>query len=164
MLFINERMYEHKVFRVNYTSYDLRRGQDSINVEKHPDVMVLLREWDATQHPFSYARVLGIFHIELSFEADDDVSSVAQHYMEFLWVRWYELDTTYGGGFKHRRMYRIQPTAPSSDHAYGFLDPADVIRGAHFIPASSHQHSDRPGENYDAAYYVNMQGILTQFF
>ncbi|TFY50777.1 hypothetical protein EVJ58_g10894, partial [Rhodofomes roseus] len=33
-----DRMYLHKVLRVNYTTYDMRRGQDSINPRTHPNI------------------------------------------------------------------------------------------------------------------------------
>ncbi len=42
----NGTIYQHKVLRVNYTTYDLRRGQDSLNprIPGHADVMVLSPE------------------------------------------------------------------------------------------------------------------------
>jgi hypothetical protein len=39
--FVNNRIYKHKVMRVNYTTYDLRRAQDSLNSRTHADIMVL---------------------------------------------------------------------------------------------------------------------------
>src|SRR5215471_21351866 len=34
---INNRIYEHKVMRLNYTTYELRRAQDSLNSRIHAD-------------------------------------------------------------------------------------------------------------------------------
>ena len=56
---INDRIYRHKVLRVNYTTYNVRREQDSLNPRTHGDIMVL--SVDDT-HPYWYARIIGIFH------------------------------------------------------------------------------------------------------
>lgn len=58
-------MYLHKVVRLNYTTYDMRRGQDTINLRTHPNVMLLAHEDDeeAGEHPYWYARVLSVFHV-----------------------------------------------------------------------------------------------------
>ncbi|KAF9555171.1 hypothetical protein CPC08DRAFT_613770, partial [Agrocybe pediades] len=37
----NDSLFCHKVLRINYTTYDLRRSQDSVNPRTHPDVMTL---------------------------------------------------------------------------------------------------------------------------
>lgn len=62
--FVNNLIYRHKVIRINYTTYDMRRSQDSVNPRTHADIMVLSHENDATtpSHPYWYARVLGVFH------------------------------------------------------------------------------------------------------
>ena len=39
--FVNNRFYLHKVLRINYTSYDMRREQDSLNPRTHANVMML---------------------------------------------------------------------------------------------------------------------------
>jgi len=84
-------IYEHKFLRVNYTTYDLRREQDSINPRTHPDVMVLSGETaedtdDA--HPYWYARVIGIYHARVRHIGPLSKSSEPQR-LEFLRVRWY---------------------------------------------------------------------------
>ena len=38
---INDRIYRHKVLRVNYTTYNVHRDQDSLNPRTHGDIMVL---------------------------------------------------------------------------------------------------------------------------
>jgi len=53
---VNDRIYQHKV---NYTTYNARRSQDSLNPCTHGDIMVL--SWDDS-HPYWYARIMGIFH------------------------------------------------------------------------------------------------------
>ncbi len=37
---VDDRLFRHKVMRVNYTTYDMLRDQDSINPRTHADVMV----------------------------------------------------------------------------------------------------------------------------
>jgi hypothetical protein len=54
VMFVNNRIYKHKVMRVNYATYDLRRAQDSLNSRTHPDIMVLSHEDDGT-HPYWFA-------------------------------------------------------------------------------------------------------------
>lgn len=55
---INDLLYIHKVLRVNYTSYNLHRSQDSINPRNHCDIMTLSQESENGDliHPYSYAR------------------------------------------------------------------------------------------------------------
>ncbi|KAG6904686.1 hypothetical protein DXG01_008103, partial [Tephrocybe rancida] len=54
--------------------------------------------------------------------------------IEFLWVRWYQRDPTYCAGFKRKRLHRLQYLLDSDPEAYRFLNPDEVIRGAHIIP------------------------------
>lgn len=37
----NNRIYHHRVCRINYTTYDVRRAQDSINPRTHADISTL---------------------------------------------------------------------------------------------------------------------------
>ena len=62
---VKDRMYLHKVVRLNYTTYDMRRGQDTINPRTHPNIMLLAHEDDeeAGEQPYWYARVLSVFHV-----------------------------------------------------------------------------------------------------
>jgi hypothetical protein len=128
---LRETLYRHKVCRINYTSYDLRRSQDSINPRTHADIMLLDPNGDAN-HPFWFARVIGIFHVNVSFRGKVTL-------MHLLWVRWFGTDYKYKSGFKHRRLPRIGFLA---NEAMGFVNPDDVIRAAHIIPAFAHGRSD----------------------
>ncbi|KAG6903811.1 hypothetical protein DXG01_014737 [Tephrocybe rancida] len=52
-----ETLYFHKIMRVNFTSYNARRSQDSFNPStSHCDVMVL--SGSASGHQFRYADAL----------------------------------------------------------------------------------------------------------
>jgi hypothetical protein len=61
--------------------------------------MVLSPETAANAHPFWYARVLGIFHLEVLHTGTDSQNGSVQH-MEFLWVRWFGTEPDYRSGFK----------------------------------------------------------------
>ena len=56
---INNQIYQHKVLWVNYTTYNVRWDQDSLNPRTHGDIMVLSRD---DEHPYWYAHIVGIFH------------------------------------------------------------------------------------------------------
>ncbi|KAG9046273.1 hypothetical protein FS837_004731 [Tulasnella sp. UAMH 9824] len=63
-------LYEHSHLRINYTTYDVRRAQDSISLRtSRRDVMVPAND-AKLDHPFWYARVLGIYHTFVSEERD----------------------------------------------------------------------------------------------
>nr|GAT45241.1 predicted protein [Mycena chlorophos] len=130
----NDRIYEHKVFRVNYTTYDVRRAQDSLNPRYHSDIMLPAPEGDST-HPFRYAQIIGIYHADVIHNVPG--ASAAAKRMEFLHVRWYHLEAVWRGRdcFKRRRLYRVQFLPADDPNAFGFVNPDDVIRAAHLIPS-----------------------------
>jgi hypothetical protein len=181
ILIRNDRLYYHKasrmhslyrlsvdatqVFRVNYTSYDVRREQDSMNPRTHADIMMLAPETeDPNAHPFVYGRILGIYHADVARNIPGATTVPAP--IEFLWVRWFRLDKTYTGGFKHKRLHRLEFVPDSEPGAYGFVNPDDVIRGAHLIPAFHYGATeDAPGPSFARAedelddwlyHYVNL--------
>ncbi|TBU61766.1 hypothetical protein BD310DRAFT_1036813 [Dichomitus squalens] len=146
----NDRLYRHKVLRVNYTTYDMRRDQDSINPRTHPDIMMLAPE--ASPHPYLYARVIGIFHVDAyhageSLDGSDDTDTEA---IQVLWVRWFDLDPRAPGGFKARRLPRLK-WAALDDNAFGFVSPDQVLRAAYLMPAFAHGQSDRALPGYSVA-------------
>jgi hypothetical protein len=166
--FVGNRIYRHKVIRINHTTYDGRRNQDSLNPRTHADFMVLAHEDDtddsSNMHPYWYGRIIGVFHACVKHTGPASKTSDSQQ-VNFLWVRWFGRDLTYRSGFKAKRLPRIG-FIDSSD-AFGFVDPREVIRGVHLIPAFaygktsdllSHSIARNPREkdldwNY---YYVNM--------
>jgi hypothetical protein len=157
------RLYIHKYCRINYTTYDGRRNQDTINTTTHSGIMLLSHDEEETRtHPFWYAQVAGIFHVVVRYERLPPVT------MHFLWVRWLGLDPDYPCGWAHRRLPRVGfvPEDGTTD-TFGFLDPAVVVRAAHFMPAFHHGRTNellgpsiaRPDEDEDEDwqfYYVGM--------
>ena len=158
----------HKVLRVNWTSYDMRRMQDSINPRTHPDVV--LDAADGSTHPYLYARILGIFHV-LAYRAGPGLASTEPELMQVLWVRWFDLDTSAPGGLKHRRLHRLQWAR--DDDSFGFVSPECVLRATHLIPAFAYGRTDEALPGYSIArqeddddddewrfYYVSMYMVL----
>ncbi|TBU39561.1 hypothetical protein BD309DRAFT_1003667 [Dichomitus squalens] len=146
----NSRLYRHKVLRVNYTTYDMRRDQDSINPRTHPDVMMLAP--NGASHPYLYARVIGIFHVEAYFagESLDGTDDTDPETIHVLWVRWFDLDPHAPGGFKARRLPRLR-WAQLDDDAFGFVSPTQVLRAANLMPAFAHGQSDAALPGYSVA-------------
>jgi hypothetical protein len=131
LLIKDNRLYEHQILRINFTSYDIRRDQDSINVGTNSDIMVLAQDKD-NGHPYWYARIIKIYHAMICRTGCGNTWEKR----DFLWVRWYGLDTSRRFGFKTRRLPSVGFLDPShDDEAFGFIDPAAVIRAVHLIPA-----------------------------
>ncbi len=54
----------------------------------------------------------------------------------FLWVRWFGMEPSqYCHGFQVGHLPKIGFVKSSDNYAFTFLDPTQVIRGAHLIPA-----------------------------
>lgn len=152
LVFNADQVYKHHIVHFNYTTYDIRCSQDTINVRTlHSNIMVLAQPDDDEPPAFSqpppsfhYAKVLGTYHVNLIYIGPGSVDFTA-HRFEFLWVRWY-------GQVGHhtwadRRLDRVRFMALNDPDAFGFLDPADVIRGCHIIPhfALGKLHEDSRG-------------------
>lgn len=144
VLFKHDRIYRHNIMRINFTSYDVRRCEDVIHPgTQHCNVMVLASE-SGSIHPYSYARVLGIFHANVIYIGEGNFD-YHPYRLEFLWVRWYELQSS--GGWPTRRLDEIRFPAMTNDDAFGFLDPSDVLRACHIVPClrNGKTHSDNLG-------------------
>ncbi|KAJ3556338.1 hypothetical protein NM688_g2089 [Phlebia brevispora] len=135
---VANRIYRHQVMCVNYTTYDARRDQDSINPRTHADIMLLNPGEDdlpeEKRHPYWYARVYGIFHANVQYIGPDGRWPQPRR-MEFLWVRWFGRDLSAPCGFAARRLPRLGFVDGEDSDWFCFLDPSLVIRGVHLIPA-----------------------------
>lgn len=158
---------ESKIVRINYTSYDIRRGHDCLRSDRRPFLMMLSREDASERHPFWYCQLIKAFHIQVRF-CPGGVSQ-SQETLEVLWVRWLGIDLDHRWGFKQGALPKVGFVPDMGDSpAFGFLDPSLVIRGCHLIPAFVDGRTDQllprgtsvarlPGETDDwAGYYVNM--------
>lgn len=162
VVFKQDRMYKHNTMRINYTSYDVRRGEDVIHTNtSHCDVMMLNPNASLSSHRFWYARVLGIYHANVIY-IGEDATDYTPRRLEFLWVRWYEEDAL-STGWTDRCLDRVRFPPVTREDAFGFIDPADVLRSCHLIPAfyRGKAYSDGIGMSHCAqdsndwrAYYI----------
>lgn len=107
----------------------------------------------SNRHRFLYGRVLGIFHVNVVYNGPGAPDNEPRRF-DVLWIRWYDLLEAEETNKAVRRSARAGPrptekliTPPSLDRlsfrpwdtedAIDFLDPAQVIRGCHIIPAFS---------------------------
>lgn len=174
LFFKNDRLYKHRTLRVNYTTYDVRRAQDTINPNTaHKDIMVLRddsndieNEDRGASNRFLYARVLGIYHANVIYTGRGMLDYQPRR-LEFLWVRWFQ-PTPLPCGWDSRRLDCVKFMPVAHEHAFGFLDPADVIRACHIIPrmALGKVHDDR-GLSVCAKdrddwqyYYINRSALI----
>jgi hypothetical protein len=69
ILIRHDRMYVHKVLKVNYTTYDMRQDQDVLNPgTSHCNIMVLAQpDTNEASGHFLYARILSIYHININY-------------------------------------------------------------------------------------------------
>ena len=132
-------LFSHKVLRVQYTTYDMRRAQASLNPRSHADFMALAPSSPDTRdsdHPFVYGRLIGIFHAYVKYLGPGASTSHGDYrQVDFIWVRWFQRDNSFEGGLDAQRLHRFQFVRSSSPGAFEFFDPADVLRDAHMIPA-----------------------------
>jgi hypothetical protein len=138
----NNRLYQHQVLRINYTTYDNRRAQDTINPRTRPDIMMLSGENEEGDHahPYWYARVLGIYHVRVLHTGKFSKSSQLQT-MQFLHVRWFGHHVKHRSGWKARHLHRVSFIDGNSE-PFGFVDPAYVIRAAHLIPVFAFRETE----------------------
>ena len=163
-----DRFYKHNLMRLNYMTYDVRRAQDIINPSTSNCNIMLLADQISSDpaivspHPYIYARVLGIFHINATYTGPD-VADYYSHRVNFLWVRWYQYVED-GAGWDASTLDCVRFLPMADDGAFGFVDPDDVLRGCHIIPQFSHglRHLDGTDNSHCAQdsldwhfYYVN---------
>jgi hypothetical protein len=105
-----------------------------VNPRTNADIMVLSQETDddSDGHPYWYARILGIFHVEIRHVGPLSTDSNVRR-MDFVWVRWFGTDPTHCDGWEAKRLRRIGFLP--GDTAFGFIDPIQIIRAVHLIPA-----------------------------
>jgi hypothetical protein len=87
-----------------------------------------------SNHPFLYARVLGIYHANVIYTAGGDYTP---RRMEFLWVRWFKYDQVRSIGWADLKLDPLGFPPMAAEGAFGFVDPEDVLRGCHVLPAFS---------------------------
>lgn len=144
----NDKLYRHLTLKLTYTTYDIQRGQDNINPNSHPDIMMITHESE-DDVPYEYARVMGIFRAHVSyFDFKNPRTEPVQ--MEFLWIRRFELISR-GSPFTTKRYTKVKFHDNSHRDAYGFVAPDKILRAVHVMPV----FADGKDVNGWKAYYIN---------
>lgn len=137
--FKSDSIYHHKLLRFNFTTYAVRRRTDIVNpgMSRH-NVMLLADCPDGNSHPFLYARVLGAYHANVIYSGPGMRDYKARHF-DFLWVRWYEVidPGSSESGWSSSTLDSVRFPPLHNNESFGFVDPIDVLRGCHIIPAFS---------------------------
>ena len=98
-------------------------------------------------HPYWYARILGVFHAQVlcipqpNCKPEIPTLYEAQH-MEFVWVRWYGNEPDHVSGSGVARLHKIGFVPSSDPGAFGFLDPSLIIRACHLVPSFADGRTD----------------------
>lgn len=140
VFFKSDCIYRHKILRFNFTTYAVRRRTDIVNpgTSRH-NVMLLADSANGStsnSHPFLYARVLGAYHANVIYSGPGMQDYKARHF-DFLWVRWYEVVDPGSSGWSNSTLDSVRFPPLHDNESFGFVDPKDVLRGCHIIPAFS---------------------------
>ncbi|KAF8625106.1 hypothetical protein AX17_006931 [Amanita inopinata Kibby_2008] len=128
--------------------------------------MLLSHEDSESAHPYWYARVIGIYHALILHTGPESKNAQPQR-MGFLHVRWFGLEESYRSGWNVRRLHQVCFLGSANPGAFGFINPSDVIRGLHLMPAFHYGRTKelhppstiRPEVDRDedwVAFYVNI--------
>lgn len=132
----DERLYRHAYARFNFTTYDLQRDQDVVQWSGSKRGMLIYSPNADGPHPWCYAIVLGIFHLEAALPNKPPAR------VEFLWVRWLDIDPSWIAGPSTCNLERVCFAVGDPEDCFGFIDPKCVIRGCHLIPAFAHGRTE----------------------
>ena len=133
IIFNRDHIYKHLIMRLNFTSYDLHCKTEALNPHlSNHNVMMLVSEDNTSDHPYSYTRVLGIFHANLIYTGPGSIDYLPWH-IEFLWVWWFDLD--WSARWENSTLDKGSFLPMHQPHAFGFVDPSDVLRCCHLIPS-----------------------------
>ena len=124
--FRGNKLYQHKVVRVNYTTYNICRAHDSLNPWTHADFMVLAHEDGNDVFPYWFSHIIGVFHADIVHTEAASKSAEPQQ-MDFLWVRWFGRDLSHKSGFKATRLHRLGFLPNNEPGAFAFLDLQEII-------------------------------------
>ncbi|KIM56162.1 hypothetical protein SCLCIDRAFT_29860 [Scleroderma citrinum Foug A] len=138
VLFKDSHIFQHKVLHVNYTTYDVHHNQDIFNPgSDHCDLIMLATpgsdEEPETQHHFCYARLISVYHANIHFIGPGSKDYLPRQ-LDFIHVWWFELVPP--TSVKNRTRLDMLQFVPMNDvNTFDFVDPADILRGCHLIPA-----------------------------
>jgi hypothetical protein len=85
-------------------------------------------------HHFLYARVLGAYHANVIYTGPGMRDYNARRF-DFLWVQWFEIIDPASSGWYNSTLDTVRFPPMHHDDSFGFVDPKDVLRGCHILPA-----------------------------
>ena len=145
----------------------MRRGRDTVNCgTPHHNVMLLSSatsdDESSSNSRYLYARVLGAYHANVIYTGRGMLDYKPRR-IDFLWVRWYQVRRAGTDSWTNSELPMVTFPPLQSDSAFGFVDPSNVLRACHIIPAFALRqvHEDgiglssraRDRDDYNA-YYV----------
>ena len=84
--FKHDCLYHYHILRINYTTYNICCKQDTINPSTlHRNIMVLVNDEVNGNDPYTYARVIGIYHANVIYTGVQR-ADYTPYRMQFLWV------------------------------------------------------------------------------
>ncbi|KAG2337494.1 hypothetical protein BDR05DRAFT_841760, partial [Suillus weaverae] len=85
-------------------------------------------------HPYWYARVIKVFHINVECHENNSVLYSCPMQIKFIFVWWFRQDGS-RAGWAAKCLHRLKffDSEDGTGDAYGFLDPDNVIHGVHLI-------------------------------
>ncbi|TEB24923.1 hypothetical protein FA13DRAFT_1796782 [Coprinellus micaceus] len=141
------RIHAHRLLRVNYTTYDVRREQDVLHVDTPQcNFMTLNDQYEPktwlSEHPYTYGKLLGVFHADVSYVGllPSDTPAPRFHRIDFAWVHWY----SFIGPKGEFSLDRVSPRPITSHGVLEFIDPSYIIRSVHLIPQFSQGKEAEP--------------------
>jgi hypothetical protein len=138
VFFKKDCIYHHRLLRFHFTTYDVRRGTDIVNAgTSRCTVMLLADHADdsaGSSQRFLYARILGAYHVNVVYTGPGMRDYEARRF-DFLWVRWFEVVEPASSGWGNSTLDSVRFPPMHHNNSFGFVDPADVLRGCHILPA-----------------------------
>lgn len=137
VVFQDNRIFNHQILRLIYTTYDVRRDEDVIHVDTpQQNVMLINRDYNKltweTEDPYLYGKVIGVFHanVRLCITLPDGTRDRSWHRLDLAWVHWYTRKPP-----RHDfELDRLTLLPLEQQSALGFIDPGDILRAVHVIP------------------------------
>lgn len=142
VLIPTNRLYQHEILHVNYTTYDMRREQDILNPNTTRRDFMCLREDPETSegsshgHRYVYGRILGIYHVNVVYLGEGSLDRRERRF-DLLLVRWFTEIRSEQNTWEAYELDRLRFQPFDSPGAIDFLDPAALLRAAHIVPRFS---------------------------
>lgn len=83
---------------------------------------------------FLYAQVLGGYHVNVIYTGPGMRDFEARRF-DFLWVRWFEIVNPGSSTRSASKLDSVRFPPMNKASSFGFVDPKDVLRGCHILPA-----------------------------